>query len=159
MSAWSLAGLVSRIRPKTIVELGAGDGAAAASILLVLPEHSTLTTINWPNPPSGDNPHRYLAKWIDDARLTLLFGDTRDPEVVARVPDSIDLLHIDSTHTRECADAEWRLYEPKLADFAVVVVDDLNHNDMMDFWNSLRGSKTTSENGVVGIMEYRRNAQ
>lgn len=156
MSEWNLAHMIAHLQPRIIVELGTGDGATAANIMLSLPDGASLTTINWPNPPSGDNPHRYLAPWIGDPRLMLLFGDTRDPQVAARVPNNIGLLHIDSTHTRECAEAEWKLYEPKLAKVSVVVVDDLDHNDMMEFWDSLPSDRTIVRDGRVGIMRHQK---
>ena len=68
----------------------------------------------------------------------------------------IDILHIDSTHEAACAFEEWKLYRPKLADSAVVVVDDLDHNDMMDFWNLIYGQKEVVYGGRIGILRYKR---
>lgn len=148
--------LVQALGPRIVVELGTGDGVAASRIIEVMRPDSCLVTINWPSPPSGDNPDRYLWKWLGDPRLTLIYGDTRDPKVAAMVPNNIDLLYVDSTHTAECATEEWRLYKPKLADTAVVVFDDLDHNDMAVFWRGLVGEKETVRCGRVGILRYRR---
>lgn len=139
---------------KLIVELGTGDGFTAAAIMQVLAPDAKLICINWPNPPSGDNPRRYLNPWVDDPRLIMLFGDTR--EISWAVPNGIDLLHIDSTHTNECAQEEWRLYQPKLAPNAIVVVDDLDHNDMQVFWDSLQGNKEVIYEGRIGVLRYGR---
>lgn len=157
MSEFYLADLVEQLNPRLVVELGTGDGASAAGVMMVLPSDGRLFCVNWPNPPSGDNPWRYLAPWAWDKRhLVLIFGDTRDPNVVVQVPGGIELLHIDSTHTDECASEEWRLYEPKLADRAVVVVDDLDHNDMAAFWRRLVGKKEVVSDGRIGVLRYER---
>lgn len=139
-----------------IVELGCGDGMSASEVMRVLGDYGHLTCVNWPNPPSGDDPRRYLTPWLSDPRLRLVFGDTCDQELADTVPDCIDLLYIDSTHTRECAEAEWRLWRPKLAARATVIIDDLDHNDMMDFWGLLHYDKQVVTDGRVGIVHYER---
>lgn len=153
---FSLARMVLELQPKLIVELGVGDGATAVQVMNALAADGRLIGINWPNPPSGDNPSRYLGPWLDDQRLTILYGDTRDAWVVASVPDGIELLHIDSTHSLACISDEWRLYEPKLANKATVVIDDLDVNDMRVFWDRLTGDKEVVYDGRVGILRYKR---
>lgn len=151
---YDLAVMVAQLLPRRIVELGTGDGYTAARLMLILPEGGTLTCVNWPNPPSGDRPWRYLEPWRADPRLDMVFGDTRDPAVVARAPDDIDFLIIDSTHTAECAAEEWRLYRPKLAEGATVVCDDIDHNDMRSFWDALPYDKREYRNNTVGVFRY-----
>ena len=154
MTEFSLADLVRQLRPKLVVELGTGDGMTGAAIMGALLDGARFITVNWPNPPSGDNPARYLGPWLFDQRLTQLWGDTRD--VSHLVPDGIDLLFIDSTHERGCAEAEWNLYRPKLKDGAVVVVDDLHHNDMLEFWDDLPGyDKRVVNDGRIGILRHK----
>lgn len=151
---FSLPKLIQWLQPKVVVELGTGDGATANRIMTVLPSYGRLVCINWPNPPSGDNPQRYLAPWLNDTRLMLICGDTRDTEISERVPNNIDVLHIDSTHTYECASVEWELYRPKMRDGGTVVVDDLDHNDMNIFWGELPYEKTVVNNGRVGMFIF-----
>ena len=151
-----LTNLIRMFGIRNIVELGTGDGYSSSCMLMALPLDGTLTTINWPNPPSGDNPLRYLGPFVTDTRLKMLSGDTRDLNIVAQIFDGIDLLFIDSTHTKECAETEWRLYEPKLADLAIVIIDDLNHNDMIDFWNWIPYWKIETLEGQIGIVGYQR---
>lgn len=149
-----VARLVRRLKPKFIVELGTGSGRTAAQIAAAMHEFSFFCTINWPNPPSGDDVGAELAPWAGSRRVVRVLGDTR--EQAWRFPDrAVDLLYIDSTHTKECASAEWALYEPKLADGAVVVVDDLDHNDMREFWSSLPGEKVEVKGGRIGILSRR----
>lgn len=154
MEEVSLADLVAKLKPRLVVELGTGDGYTASAVMSALPEDGRLITVNWPNPPSGDNPWRYLERWMNDSRLTLIFGDTRDREVIALVPDNIDILYIDSTHEYACAALEWDLYRPKLRAGAVVLVDDLNHNDMHKFWNELPYEKIELRHGEQGMFTY-----
>lgn len=150
---FDMRALIVGLEPKLIVELGTGDGATAARMMSVLPIGAKLVTINWPNPPSGDNPMRYLGRWVSDDRLRIVFGDTRDYAWMF-TDRSIDLLHIDSTHTCDCASAELAEYKPKLRNRATVVVDDLDHNDMMEFWNKLPYTKIVSRSGSLGVFKY-----
>lgn len=149
--------LVRLLQPEYVVELGTGAGTTAALIMAALPQSSEFVTINWPNPPSGDPVGEKLAPWIDDPRLYQLLGDTRDQTVVRLVDDGIDLLYIDSGTEHTCAliSAEWELYRPKLIDGAVVVCDDINHNDMREFWDPLPYDKVEIWNGTAGLFVYR----
>jgi predicted O-methyltransferase YrrM len=146
--------LVSITRPRLVVELGTGDGFTASRLMEVLPVNSSLATVNWPKPISGDDPLRYLIRWYNDPRLSVIFGDTR--EEFRRFEDgSIDLLCIDSTHTCSCALTEWNLYRPKMSKSSLVVVDDLDHNDMIDFWELVACRfKIILDNGKVGVFKY-----
>ena len=149
-----LAAFVVALQPTSVVELGTGGGVGASHVMGVLPRGATFTTVNWPAPPSGDDSRECLAPWAGDERLVVVLGDTRDPEVAQCVPDGVDLLYIDSTHTRECAEAELALWGPKLADGAVVVMDDLTHNDLMQFWDALPYEKCLVWGGCGGMFRY-----
>lgn len=154
---FSIAKLVHKLRPRLVVELGTGDGFTASTIMRVLLPDSRLITVNWPNPPSGDNPNRYLSEYLTDQRLTIIYGDTRDDAVIQAIPDGINILHIDSTHTYDCASAEWNLYRPKMSNGGTVVVDDLNHNDMERFWDELPYDKTKVSFGRIGLFIFNRD--
>lgn len=153
-----LASLIVLTGAKNVVELGTGDGKSASQMMQVIPSDGILTTINWPNPPSGDNPLRYLIDWIAYPTLVLIYSDTREPRIIRQVPENIDLLYVDSTHTRACAEEELKLYSSRLANGALVVFDDLDHNDMMDFWNLLPHEKLLIWGGRGGMIRYRRGA-
>ena len=150
---FDMRALVVGLEPKLIVELGTGDGATAARMMSVLPIGAKLVTINWPNPPSGDNPKKYLKDWLADPRLTIVFGDTRH-EAWRFQDRSIDLLFIDSTHTLDCASAEWDAYRPKLKNGATVVVDDLDDNDMRKFWDGIKYVSALSRSSTLGVFKY-----
>lgn len=149
-----LPDLVARLRPGLMVELGTGDGSTAARVMAVLPAEGRLVTINWPNPPSGDNPERYLAPWLADPRLRLIRGDTREQAHLFE-DGAIDILFIDSTHTNECARTEWDLYRPRMKPGAWVAVDDLDHGDMMAFWDRLPyPRRVVLRDGTLGVFRY-----
>jgi len=134
---------------KNIVELGTGQGAGGAGIMLVLRENATFTTINYAD---GHVFGEQLEPWAGDKRLTRLYADTLAPDVLSRVADGIDLLIIDTTHEAWHAAAELRLWQDKLADGAAVVVDDLNQHDMMAFWDSIPYEKRIV--GYQGVFRY-----
>jgi predicted O-methyltransferase YrrM len=145
------AKLVRRLKPKFVVELGTGDGRTAAQIAAALHEFSYFVTINWPNPPSGDDVGHELAPWFGSKRIELILGDTRE-QAYRFFDGTIDLLFIDSTHDFATINVEWILYKPKLAKEAIVIVDDLNHNDMYKFWDPLPYEKCVIENR--GVFRY-----
>lgn len=153
-----MAKLVRRIKPSFVLELGTGAGRTAAMIAAALPEASAFTTINWPNPPSGDDVGRELAPWRGDPRIRQVLADTR--ETAWRIPDnSVDLLYMDSGTTHEFAliSVEWELYRPKLMNGAIVVVDDIHFagSDMERFWDPLPYDKIEGVcGGGAGMFRY-----
>jgi predicted O-methyltransferase YrrM len=153
-----LCGLVFRLQPKAILELGTGTGKSSWWMMRALPKNSSLTTINWPNPPSGDDVGCELSEFADDHRLRQILGDTREVRFWLK-DDQFDFLFIDSGTTHEYAliSEEWRLYESALADRAVVCVDDINANDMRRFWNPLPYEKVETDlhgEAGFGIFQY-----
>jgi predicted O-methyltransferase YrrM len=148
---WTAA--VALTAAKNVLELGTGDGHAACRMMHALPRDGTLTTINLALPDYEFG----TALVAGDPRLRFLRGDTRDPMVVARVPEGIDFLFMDSDHRAEVARAEWALYARKLADAAVVFVDDLGHHDMTDFWEEIPHEKMRWRH--LGVFNYLRGSQ
>ncbi len=147
---------VALLKPKHVLELGTGAGNTAARVMKVLDSHSRFTTINWPNPPSGDPVGVALVPWAHDLRLKQILGDTRDPKVVEQVEPGVDLMFIDSGTAHEYAliSEEWRLYRPKLVDGALVVCDDIGDNDMHLFWDALPYEKRKIWNDGAGMFIY-----
>lgn len=154
-----LAKLIRRIKPKRVVEFGTGAGFSAAFMMLTLPPNSFLTTVNHPYPQSGDDVGSELAPWRNDPRLARFLGDSREQSTYQMWnPNSIDLLFIDSDHTYACVSEEWRLYEPALADRAIVCLDDIRMNDMERFWDELPYEKMAMDFGPFGfgVVQYER---
>lgn len=129
--------LVFMTQPKRVLELGTGSGRSGAAILSVLPFESKFTTINLPNPPSGDDVGAELRPWKNDPRLTQILGDSR--KYYVEVKPGVDFLFIDSgeQHTFDLISEEWRLYRPLLVTGALVCLDDIHANDMDVFWSRL----------------------
>ncbi len=100
----------------------------------------------------------YGADLDNSRKVVQLYGDTCDAWVLAEVPDGVDLLFVDSTHTCANTTREWDAWRPKLVDGAVVVVDDLSHNDMRAFWGPLAYDKVEfCERGWdAGMFRYRK---
>jgi cephalosporin hydroxylase len=143
---------IRHLRPKNVVELGTGQGASGAQIMSALPPDSTFTTINYAD---GHQFGAQLAEYYFDPRLRRLDMDTLDPATLGHVPDEVDLLFIDTTHEAWHAAAELRLWQDRLQDGAVVIVDDLNQHDMHLFWDSLPYEKVGSTAGnCQGVFRY-----
>lgn len=152
---WFLAEMVYFLRPQKIMELGTGAGHSAAAMMAALPKASALTTINWPNPPSGDPVGIKLSRWSSDPRLRQILGDTR--EVRDQITGGVDFLFIDSgtEHVYSLISAEWALYESALADEAIVVLHDILVNDMPRFWDELPYEKVVVDSLPPGLGVFR----
>ncbi len=145
-------GRVSFLQPVNFVELGTGQGASGNLVMGSMPENSLFTTINYAD---GHKFGEQLSSWTSDPRLKMLAADTIDPDTLKMVPDNIDLLFIDTTHEAWHAAAELRLWQYKLQDGAIVVVDDLNQHDMIKFWESIPYEKSSLEGGSwQGVFRY-----
>lgn len=130
------ARLVAKHKFRNIVELGTGQGAGGAEVMKVLPLLSQFTTVNY-DYPANQVFGEFLQPWLNDVRLKILVADTLDPATLELVPSEVDFLIIDSHHEAWHAAAELELWQSALVDGALVFVDDLEHNDMRLFWNTL----------------------
>ncbi len=133
-------GRIQYLQPRHILELGTGQGASGVQIMVNLPPDSMFTTINYSD---GHVFGEQLEPYHADLRLRRIVADTIDPKTLDLVPDNIDLLFIDTTHEAWHAARELYLWQDKLQDGALVVVDDLDQHDMMIFWDSLQYEKST----------------
>lgn len=142
---------IRALQPRVVVELGTGQGASGAQIMRALNLDAWFYTINYAD---GHVFGEQLAPWNDDTRLTMLAADTLDIATLYKVPSAIDVLYIDTTHEAWHAAAELRLWQDKLRDGAIVFVDDLNHNDMELFWQSLPYEKYKTPSELQGVFRY-----
>ncbi len=138
---------ITYLQPKNMLELGTGQGASGACIMRVLPQDSTFTTINY-DYPAGYGFGEQLYPWSSDPRLIRIQGDTTDERTVELVRGDVDLMFIDTTHEAHVANLEMRLFQGKLQDGAIVIVDDLSHHDMMAFWESIPYEKIGGDQGI-----------
>lgn len=121
-----LAALLEAGRGTRIVaELGTATGWTTASLALADPQRQVMSF----DPVVQAARERYLALAGSAARarihLRQAAGET-GPE--AGTPP-VELLYIDSSHSREGTVREWQVWAPALAASAVVVFDDYDHPD------------------------------
>lgn len=111
---------------RRVVELGTATGWTAAALVLADPERRVLSC----DPVVQPGRERYLdlLRAPDRARLTLLAVDGAEASDDG-FAEGVDLLFIDSVHTREGTLAEWHAWRPRLAPGALVVFDDHGHPD------------------------------
>lgn len=147
-----VAQLVVRERPRCVLELGTGQGAGGAEIMTVLPFLSMFTTVNY-DYPADQKFGEQLTPWLNDVRLSIVKADTTDPSTYDLLPEDVDLLIIDTHHEAWQAALELELYQYLLVHAALVVVDDLDHGDMRDFWKSLPYRKWWLSS-TVGCFQY-----
>ena len=126
--------LVDLLRPRTFVELGTLDGVSYSAfcqgIQLVGSETRCTAVDTWAGDehmgPYGPEVLASL-KAYHDARFAgfsrLLQADF-DSAVHSFADGSIDLLHIDGTHTYEAVRHDFETYYPKLSDRSVVIFHD-----------------------------------
>ena len=127
---------VRYLNPCHFVELGTGDGASGIAIMTALRDGSRFTTVDCRNIYG-----KAFALWADDRRLKIVAGDTIDHSTPRQFDTDIDLLYIDTNHIAWHAATELRMWQAKMVDGALVIVDDLHQNDMVAFWEAISYDK------------------
>jgi predicted O-methyltransferase YrrM len=110
---------------KVVVELGVRGGASTAAFLAAVEQtggHLWSVDIIYPGVPDE---FTYSDLW------TLLVGDDMDPAVTAELPQTVDVLFIDTSHHYDHTLAELRLYTPRVRPGGRVLLHDteLDHPD------------------------------
>ena len=128
-----LALLVRRQQPKLVVELGSNLGVSTVMLYSELADDASLISVDL---------HRNLAFVPDrmyiDERVRFVFGDDLNLAIYgSNLPAGIDLLFIDTVHTREQLNREWAVYQHLCNPGAIVVLDDIRMEDMFGSWESL----------------------
>lgn len=131
---------VKVLKPENILELGTANGTATWCMFTSKEEQSTVTTID-----IADHP-KYMAQDMVDGNYDFVHRDTIDPNCIEYLTfslgsQSVDFLFIDSHHIYDHISKEWFLYQQFLTDEALVIVDDINHNDMRKFWDEIQYEK------------------
>ncbi len=147
--------LVYRLQPRKVLELGTSIGRSTSFMMATLPLTSSLTTVD-----IGSYQRVDLASYTNDGRLHIVYGNDLDVAVVDEVGDGYDLLFIDTEHSYEQLVAEWAIYQSRLFDNAIVVLDDIDLNEGMRlFWDELPYDKVDTGSGLhfsgFGLFEYR----
>lgn len=108
---------------QTVVELGTATGWSTASLALADPRRQVVSL----DPVVHETRERYLALAgpAIQARIHLRQASGEAGPEPGSSP--VELLYIDSSHTREGTLTEWQAWSPALAPNAVVVFDDYDH--------------------------------
>jgi predicted O-methyltransferase YrrM len=134
--------LVGALRPKSIVELGAHGGLSYFTFCQAVREHAIASRCyavdTWLGDehtgPYDDSVYRDVAAYNDAnyAEFSELLR-MRFEDAVERFEDrSIELLHIDGSHTYEAVRGDFETWFPKVADGGIVLFHDVAAR-MMDF--------------------------
>jgi predicted O-methyltransferase YrrM len=126
--------LTRYFKPKTIVETGVAAGWSSQSLLTALHKNGggALFSSDFPY-FRYKNPEKYVGYLVDEEfkQNWMLFidGDENNlPRIAQQLKNPVDLFHYDSDKSREGRNYAFNILQPKLADDAVVVFDDIQDN-------------------------------
>lgn len=135
-------------KPNVIVELGNREGCALGALWHGLSEPTQKIY-------SFDlvRDLRFVPSYIqNDPRVRTYVMNVNAPEaytIFDKVP--IDVLFCDTIHTAEQLSNEWNLYSPRLADQAIVFVDDINIGDKKTAFDRIsQGYETLGDTQLHG---------
>jgi hypothetical protein len=152
-----LTRLAQEAGPALIVELGNRHGTSTIALYAGLHPESRMLSLD------VMKDQRYIPDQIfSDPRVRFLFGDGLDVTVYERsgipYPLDIDILWTDTVHTYQQVSAEFSVYEPLLADEAVIAIDDIHLNDKNRFFNEApyekRDLTTPYHASGFGVLHY-----
>jgi cephalosporin hydroxylase len=127
---------VDLLKPTVVIELGTGQGATARIVAAALPGYAVLYTVNYDYPDFSEFGGQLDGAWYV-CTVRRVNGDTTNPATLLQVPDKANLMFMDTHHEAWCASVELELWQDKLVDGAIVIVDDIEVADMRDFWRLL----------------------
>jgi hypothetical protein len=153
--------LAAQAGPALIVELGSRHGTSTLALYQGLSAGSRLLTVD------VMRDQRYIPeKVLHDSRVRFIFGDSLDMTAYERAgvapPLDIDIFWTDTIHTYRQLSAEFTVYEPLLADEAVIAVDDIHLNDKGRFFQEApyekRDLTALCHGSGFGVLHYIRPA-
>jgi len=132
-----LALLTRYLRPRCFLELGNRYGASTTMIYSELPPESRLISVDI------QQDQRYVPEEVwQDPRVRFVFGDCLDINIYGdEIPIDIDVLWTDTVHFYEQVRNEFDVYEPLLADEALIIVDDILVSDKGRFFKEASCAK------------------
>ena len=146
---------------KLIVELGNRYGSSTLAIHHGLKKSQRLVTID------TEHDQRYVTPEVfKNPQIDFVFGDCVQLNSFLKagiqIPTDIDILWSDTIHYDEQVSAEFYVYEPLLADEALILVDDIHLNDKGKFFARMKYwkvdlAKECHGNGF-GVIHYVRPA-
>jgi len=126
--------LARQVGPALIVELGNRYGVSTIALYQGLSADSRLLTVD------VVHDQRYVPEKIfQDPRVKFIFADCLDITAYEAagvdVPLDIDILWTDTLHYYKQLSSEFKVYEPLLADEAIIAIDDIHLNDKGRFFS------------------------
>ncbi len=132
-----LASLVRIAKPNLVLELGNSYGLSTLMMFSELSDTASLISCDVVKQLDFIPPHVF-----NDSRLKFYFGNDLNLNIFGNnLPTGIDMLYIDTDHTFTQISSEWEIYKQLCNPGAIIVLDDIRMNDMVDFWNSLQYPK------------------
>jgi len=142
-----LAGLISALQPKLVIEVGTGGGLSALVIAAHLPPGARLVTydlFHWKN-PSADWPSYLREEDFSDGKVEFRQADLSDPDHFATnlgLLEEADLLFIDASKDGVFEDALLaRLESVTFRRPPVVMFDDIRLWNMLATWRRISRPK------------------
>lgn len=125
---------VAEHRPRTVLEIGTGNGGSLYTIARFLDTAEHIITVDLPGGPFGggypEGKSRLFEEFAPGTELHTIRGDSQNPETQERVLDlldgnPIDFLYVDGDHTYEGVRSDYEAYAPHVAPGGLVAFDDL----------------------------------
>jgi len=152
-----LALLTRVMRPRRILELGNRYGVSTIMIYSELPQDSQLISVDILHD------QRYVPEEMwQDPRVRFVFGDCLDLTIYGGdIPIDVDVFWTDTVHFYEQVRDEFDVYEPLLADEALIIVDDIWVNDKGRFFEEAPYTKydltALCHGSGFGVLHYVRD--
>jgi len=170
----SLAKLIEKRRPKTVVEIGTAQGGTLFLWCRLAHPLATIVSIDLPGGIHGGG-YPYWKSWIyrqfplAAQKLHLLRGDSHKSEMLTRLKNvlpgdrKVDFLFIDGDHTYEGVKADFGMYSGLVRPGGVIVFHDIcKHAEQINchvdrFWQEVKNEHRTFEivhdwnQGIAGI--------
>lgn len=130
----SLMGVVKRLRPRVVVEIGTHRGGSLHGWSRVAAPDALLVSIDLPTPEYGPERAGDLRRLLRPGqRLAEIRADSHDPATRAsllRILDGrpVDFLWIDGDHTEAGVRADWADYAPLVRPGGVAALHDIQYN-------------------------------
>jgi len=151
--------IILATKPMHVVELGNREGMSTVSIIDGMRTNAAgyFTSVDIINDlrfvPEEAKRYPYV---------NFVFGDCLNSSVVSQISSKgpIDILFLDTIHTKAQLKAEWKTYEPLLADNALVLIDDVDLNDKGQAFNEIKHEKfndTKLHVSGFGVVFYKRD--
>lgn len=125
------------LAPMTVLEIGSREGGTLYQWIANAPEGAHVISLDWPGKRWGTTAgvdHDDWHQWAEahGVRLTIILGDSHEPETLERVKaaaDGIEFLFIDGDHTEQGVLRDLMDYTPLVADGGAIALHDILPDD------------------------------